>query len=198
MTRPRTAHSFDHQLSATLPDRNRGLALIEYYFDEINWLYYIIHVPTVRKQFNDLYTSLESNQQPNYGHLALISAIYAISAYYSPPSSNFYFKHNEGILCCYQWATLAQEALSAANFLSEPTLETLQSLALITQHLIPNCGSLASLRTLIAIETHTARVLSLHQVDSDSNKHQRQNMEVDWAEVEVKRRIWWHITSTDW
>jgi hypothetical protein len=198
MTRPRTAPSFDHRLSAMLPDRNRGLALLQYYFDEINWLYYVIHIPTVRRQFDDLYTCLETNQLPNYGHLALISTLYAICAYYSSSSAEIFFKHTEALSCCHRWTLLAQEALSAANCLSNPTLVTLQSLVLITSHLVPNCGALASLRTLIATSTHVARALSLHQTDSASNKLQRKNMEVDWAEVEVKRRIWWHIASTDW
>jgi hypothetical protein len=198
MTRPRTAPSFDHHLSAILPDRNRGLVLVEYYFEEINWLYYVIHVPTVRRQFDDLYNCLESNQLPNYGHLALISTLYAICAYYSSSSSEIFSKHTDALSCCHRWTLLAQEALSAANCLSNPTLVTLQSLLLITSHLVPNCGALASLRTLIATSTHVARALSLHQTDSVSNKLQRKNMEVDWVEVEVKRRIWWHITSTDW
>jgi hypothetical protein len=171
---------------------------MHYYFDEINWLYYIIHVPTVRKQFDELYMCLESNQLPNYGHLALISTIYAICAYFSSPSTDLCFKNAEGTSYCHRWTLLAQEALSAANCLSNPTLETLQSLLLISQHLIPNVGALASLKTFIATATHAARALSLHQTDSVSNKRQRENMEVDWAEVEVKRRIWWHITSTDW
>lgn len=92
----------------------------------------------------------------------------------------------------------AQDALSAANCLANPTIETIQSLIFISQHLMPNIGAIATLRTLTATVTHTARTLGLHQTDSDTNKKRRENARVDWAELEVKRRIWWHICSTDW
>jgi hypothetical protein len=63
---------------------------------------------------------------------------------------------------------------------------------------MPNIGAIATLRTLVATVTHSARALGLHQIDSDANKKRRENVEVDWVEIEVKRRIWWHICSTDW
>jgi hypothetical protein len=92
----------------------------------------------------------------------------------------------------------AQEALSAANCLANPTIETLQSMIFISQLLMPNVGAIATLKTLSATITHTARAIGLHQVDSDANKTRRASSQVDWAELEVKRRLWWHICSTDW
>lgn len=45
---------------------------------------------------------------------------------------------------------------------------------------------------------HAARAMGLHKIDTPTNKARRQNTEVDWVDVEVKRRIWWHLASTDW
>ena len=63
---------------------------------------------------------------------------------------------------------------------------------------MPNLGAIATLRTLQATVTQTARALGLHQIDSDANKKRRENKLVDWVELEVKRRLWWHVCSTDW
>jgi hypothetical protein len=172
--------------------------LLEYYFNHVSWIYHIIHVPTVERQFDNLYTKLEQNQQPDYGHLALISTLFALSAYFSSSSAGLFNDIPDQMLHCRRWTLLSQDALSAANCLATPTLETIQSLILISQHLMPNIGAIATLRTLTATIIHTARAMSLHQVDSPKNKKLRQNTKVDWVEIETKRRLWWHITSTDW
>jgi hypothetical protein len=80
----------------------------------------------------------------------------------------------------------AQDALSAANCLASPSIETLQSLIFIAQHLMPNIGAIATLRTLAATVMHTARAVGLHKIDSPSSKKRREHIQVDWAELEVK------------
>lgn len=148
-----------HNVVAALPTRGQGEALLEFFFDEILWIYHIIHVPTVRKHFDKLYTDIESHEQPEYGPLALISTLYALTAYFSSKSSGLFFRHTESTSYCHKWTLLyehhpssssassadeeylsAQDALSAANCLSSPTIETLQTLIFISQHLMPNIG----------------------------------------------------------
>jgi hypothetical protein len=155
-------------------------------------------VPTVRHIFNDLYTKVEGGQHPGYNHLALISTIFALSAYFCSPSSGLYSDHEESLSHFRRLILFAQDALAGANCLAQPSIETLQSLIMITQWLMPNVCAISTLRTLAATLMHTARSLSLHLIDSPANKKWRTQNQVDWAEVEVKRRMWWHITSTDW
>jgi hypothetical protein len=130
--------------------------------------------------------------------LALISTIYAISAHHSSPSVGLCVEHQEAMIHFRSWALLAQQALTASNCISNPTLETIQSILLVSVHLMTNLGSIATFRTLFGITLHMARTLSLHQVDSVYNRQLRKRVEINWAELEAKRRIWWHITSSDW
>lgn len=198
LTRPRIAPSLDKHFYVMLPSRARGKELLDYYFTQVSWIYQVIHVPTVERQFNNLYLQLEQNQQPDYGHLALISSLFSLSAYFSSPSSGLFTDIPDQIANSRRWVLLAQDALSAADCLATPTLETLQCLVLVAQHLMPNIGAIATFRTLTATIVHTARALSLHQTDSATNIKRRANTKVDWVELEIKRRIWWHVTSTDW
>ena len=164
LTRPRVPASLDmRNVVAVLPNRRQGDALLEFFLDEILWIYHIIHVPTVRKHFDNLYTAIEDRQEPEYGPLALISTLYALTAYFSSQSSDLFFNYTESMPYCYKWTLLyvtslfspscasgnadddlphisAQDALSAANCLACPTIETLQSLIYIAQHLMPNIG----------------------------------------------------------
>ncbi|KAH7370091.1 hypothetical protein BKA65DRAFT_602631 [Rhexocercosporidium sp. MPI-PUGE-AT-0058] len=198
LTRPRMAPAFKQNLATMLPTRAQGEIMFEYYLDNINWMYHVIHVPTVWKRFDSLYTSIETGQNPDHAHLALIVTLFALSAYFSTEASGLYFKHSESMIYSRRWTILAQEALSATNCLAEPSIETLQSLILISQHMMANIGAIATLRTLSATIMHTARTMSLHTLDTARNKRQRENSVVDYVDLEVKRRIWWHIVSTDW
>ncbi|CZR64385.1 uncharacterized protein PAC_14283 [Phialocephala subalpina] len=199
LTRPRDPPAFTENLPSILPRRREGQTLLHYYIDHVNWIYQIIHVPTVQRILDTLYDRMEENQLPEYGHIAIISTIFALSAYFSSPQSNLYFPHGEAKRYSYRWVSLAQHALAASNCLSVPSVEALQSLILISQHLMPNIGAIATLRTLAATSMHTARAMGLHKIDTPANKARRQNAEeVDWVDIEVKRRIWWHLASTDW
>lgn len=198
LTRPRAAPALSQHFATMLPPRPRAQILFDYYLNSINWIYHIIHVPTVKEHFEEIYTGLEQGKQPKYDRLALISTLFALSAYFSAPSAKLFTDTSEAMVNCRRWTLLAQDALSAADCLSKPTIESLQSLILIAQHLMPNIGAVATLRTLSGTITHAARTLALHQVDSIANKKRREGTQVDWAEIEVKRRLWWHIVSTDW
>ena len=156
-------------------------------------------IPTVLRHFEEVYDCLESNQKPCYGHVALIATICGIVAYITPnwPSS-ILSERPEAIARFISWISLAREALIASNYRSTPTIETMQSLLLISQHLLVNFSDLTTLKTLQGMVLHMARSLSLHQIDSPRNKKLRYGVEVDWVGLEVKRRIWWHIACTDW
>ena len=91
---------------ATLPTRNQGETLLEFFFEEVLWVYHIVHVPSVRKQFDKLYTTIENNEPPDFGALALISTICALSAYFSSSASGLFFKHNEAMTYCHKWTLL--------------------------------------------------------------------------------------------
>lgn len=198
MTRPRIAPVLNQHLLAVLPARARAKILFDYYINNINWTYHIIHVPTVEKHFAHLYDSLERGQAPELDVLALIASLLALCAYFAAPSTNLFNNHADAMISCRRWVMLVQDALSASDCLAKPTIESLQSLILIAQHLMPNIGAISTLRILSGSITHAARLMQLHQTDSPANKRRRQNTQVDWVEIETKRRLWWHITSTDW
>jgi hypothetical protein len=198
LSRPRISLSLQSNLSSLLPPRKQEEALLTYYFESIDWVYRIVHVPTVKQIFHDLYTKFEHGQKLSYGRLALISTIFSCSAFSCSPPARLFFDRDDVVAHSPRLSLLAQDALTAANCLAQPTIETLQSLIILTQWLMPSIGAIATLRTLSSTLMHTARSMSLHLTDSPENKRWRAQNQVNWVEVEVKRRIWWHITSTDW
>ena len=107
LIRPRVPTSLDMQNVVTkLPTRSQGEAMLEFFFDEILWIYHIVHVPTVRRHFDKLYNDLQNQKQLEYGPLALISTLFALTAYFSSETSSLPFKHGESMAYCHRYILL--------------------------------------------------------------------------------------------
>jgi len=102
LTRPRIAPSLNMHVATTLPNRTRGEALLEFFFEELLWIYHIVHVPTVRKLFDKLYADIDNSRALEYGPLALISTTFALSAYFASTSSGLFFRHTEAMSHCHK------------------------------------------------------------------------------------------------
>ncbi|KAF5867961.1 putative c6 zinc finger domain-containing protein [Botrytis fragariae] len=174
----------DAQSLRSLPSRKHARVLFDYFIDNIVWIYHIIHIPTLESHLNGLYDDLDQNLQPQSDHVALLSAVFALSVY---------FQGAEPLSETRRWTLLAQKALCAANFIGKPTVESIQAVLLIAQHLLPNIGGIATFRVLFTTAMHSARSLGFDQLDSTQSKKRRLGKELNYVELETKRRIWWHI-----
>ncbi|APA08873.1 hypothetical protein sscle_04g036430 [Sclerotinia sclerotiorum 1980 UF-70] len=181
--------SVDAQALSLLPSRKYARVLVKYFVENVVWIYHIIHIPTLESHLDKLYNDLEQNQQPQYGQLALLSAVFALSVY---------FQGAEPLSITRRWTILAQKAMCAANYIGKPTIESIQAVLLIAQHLLPNIGGIATFRVLFTIAMHSARSLGFDQLDAAQSKKRRDGTQSNYIELEIKRRIWWHIASTDW
>ncbi|KAB8298723.1 hypothetical protein EYC80_000898 [Monilinia laxa] len=179
----------DEKVLSLLPSRKYAGILVEYFINTVLRIYHIVHVPTLESHFNKLYDDLEQNKQPQYDHLALLSAVFALSVYFQGAQPHSLTR---------RWTVLAQKAMCAANFIGKPTIESIQATLLIAQHLLPNIGGIATFRVLFTTAMHSARSLGFDQLDCVQSKKRREGKLLNHVELETKRRIWWHIASTDW
>lgn len=182
------------EIKITLPSKATAELLFNHYAKNLNWVYHIIHVPTTRQQLFGIYASLEARQKPSSSHLALVATILAVAVYFRSTLLGTAALREQEKGSCTRWSFLAQRALSEANHLTSPSLESLQTTIIMTQFL-PNYGQNTS---FTATHVHTAHMLQLHRVDSIRNRRLREETGYDAVELEVKRRIWWYIAGTDW
>lgn len=182
------------EIAITLPSKATAELLFNHYAQNLNWVYHVIHVPTTRQQLLGIYASLEARQMPTRSHLALIATILAVAVYFRSTLLETAELREQEKGSCTKWSLLAQRALSEANHVTSPTLESLQTTIIMTQFL-PNYGRNTSFTAML---THTAHMLQLHRVDSVRNRNLREETGYDAVELEVKRRIWWYIAGTDW
>ena len=70
-----------------LPLQEEAVLLFENYAQHVNYIYQILHLPTVRILLDELYLRLARGYEVRPGHAALLLSIFANSAYFWTPSS---------------------------------------------------------------------------------------------------------------
>lgn len=172
--------------------------MLFHHFDKnVCWVYRIIHAPTNLDDMRMIYHSIRNNTDaisPN--KLALVAVILAVAAHFWYPEPGIALTAETAKLLSVKWRELAEKALEEAQHDTQPSLETIQASILMSQFL-PGKDANAK-RAMLGYILHCARLLGLHQTDSKRNCQRRMGTEPNLAELEMRRRVWWHIVCTDW
>ncbi|OAA58894.1 hypothetical protein LEL_10861 [Akanthomyces lecanii RCEF 1005] len=174
-------------------------ALLDHYTQSVDATYRILHRPTAWNMLDALYHDLNAGRTPSATQLAFFLCIFAGSVYVS--KHDFQFEspslhgHSQQALAEI-WAQQAVQLLTDPPAPpSVPALQTIVSLA----HL---CTQMEGLRknfnVLSAYGIQMARFMKLHRLDSRPSREERRKNGADMVDVEVKRRIWWHMAASDW
>lgn len=196
-----SASVFENQLNPTtisLPAYNIATQLLRNYEANVRPLCHILHMPTVWSQMETFYLKLVQGESIPHGQAALFLSMFALSAYfYQPPETS-------------EVATTKQEAIQLSKILSSNaldvldysrrntsgTLEDIQAyihMAFVSYHLD---GFSARGRMLTTIAIGIARELRLHQMDANSTEYKTGIRSL--IDLEIRRRVFWHLTLTDW
>ncbi|EFR00541.1 C6 zinc finger domain-containing protein [Nannizzia gypsea CBS 118893] len=186
------------QLQAFLPPYPRAVELVDYYQEHVGWAYHLLHMPTLRRHLLETYQQIGLGYIPNLPILALICAVFALSKFFSQSTSAFSASDTSQDKTHQEYVGMASQALAEARHLEHPTVESIQTVVLIGICLLVNAGAIRSARALSGAMYISAQALSLHQLDSPKNKSLRQQGQYNKLDLEIKRRLWWHIASTDW
>lgn len=176
--------------------------LFEHYINHAQHVHYIHHPPSARALLDDVYTSI-SNQQPTApGHVSLVLSILAASAYSLASiftGIHFFPSLEAAIAASVSWTQAALDVLEHSRRSQSGSLEDVQSLIILLFLLYNLEGFSVRVRVLNSIALTIARDLSMHTIDSrDSKKDAARLSKEAEIELEVKRRVWWHLVGTDW
>lgn len=178
-----------------LPTKQEAAALFRYYSRYVDYLYHIVILKRAEAQINGVYECTERGSPVNLGHLALLFSIAASALYMQLSSESSPYSE----ICCQEFTFLTGAALIQNNQAASPTIEGLQA-TMIVAHYSCNLSSHASVSALFvhgAIVSQ-AKSLMLHCVDSPRFRDEREQNGADAGDVEIKRRLWWDITSNEW
>lgn len=178
-----------------IPAKSEALDLFRYYHRYVDYLYHILVPKRVEDQIDGIYCCIERGEPVDLSHLALLFGILASSLCLQQTvvaSSDVEDRSRE-------FAFLTGAALIQSHYSLSPTLVGLQA-TMVVMHNVSNWNIPPSVSGLFvhgAIVSQ-AKSLMLHCIDSPRFRNEREGSDCNSVDLELKRRIWWDLTSFDW
>jgi len=192
-------NSATHSRVIVLPHYVEAVELLRLYESNVDHFVRVLHVPSTKSLLERFYQQVNQGVQTRPCEAALLLSIFAIAAYFSRPSENTLLSSNDDLLKLS--IILSKGALDALDYSKRTTSGSIEDaqanilMGFVVYHLD---GFSARGRSLSAAAMVIARDLRLHRVDGEEAVSDT-NLTVEAIiEREVIRRVWWHITSTDW
>ncbi|EXJ59621.1 hypothetical protein A1O7_03767 [Cladophialophora yegresii CBS 114405] len=184
-----------------LPPKAEARVLFDHYFQYVDLLQHVIHVPTVQMSLQTIYASLESGLPVVPSEVVLLLAIFASAASlctYFPGETRTFLSSADAHQASLFWTNSALEVLEFTRRTAARRLADIQAGIVLGFLLFHNEGFSTRARCLFASGVAMARELSLHKIDAPSNQAVGSPNNQNALETEIKRRVWWHTVATDW
>jgi hypothetical protein len=181
-----------------LPRKGDAIELLDYYAENVGFLHHVVHIPFVKEVLSDVYRSQLKKIQIRPNYLALLFAILASSAASYGADTNttaLFSSPEEAIESSIQWATSALDVLEHCRRIGRGSLEEVQANIIISFLVINLEGFSVAGKAAANAALYMAREISLHKTDAHVVDSLSQN---DAIQLEIKRRVLWHLVSTDW
>ncbi|KAH0835327.1 putative Zn(II)2Cys6 transcription factor [Fonsecaea pedrosoi] len=193
----KTFHSQSTSNCLCLPPRAEASLLLDHYFQHIDDLQHVVHVPTVRNMMQNLYANLEQGLPILPSELALLLSILASSsnlAMYFLGDIEPSFSASDVAQASSLWINTTLEVIESSRRTTPSQLEDVQAAIILGFLLFHSEGFSTRARHLFAGAVIMARDLSLHKTDAPGSAGSQRAV----LETEIKRRVWWHVVATDW
>jgi Fungal specific transcription factor domain len=183
-----------------LPTQREAVQLFANYAKNIDYLQHVLHAPSVRVLLDEVYMHLAERQPVESSHVALLLSIFASTAYYWTSRNDrdlLFLTLQDANQASLLWSKAALDVLEHSRRTTSGSIEDIQATVILSFLVFNLEGFSAISRSLMSTALIIARDLSLYKVDA--HHHERQgHYQDDSIEIEVKRRVWWHIVATDW
>lgn len=189
-------------LMVILPSRQEAHTLLALYEEHIEYLHHVTYAPRTRAVLVEVYDKLESGDTPNPGYVALLASVFASTSALQLAIGDK--RDLLGILpedakqTCHYWAKATFDCLDTSTRMGCYGLEDLQAIVTAFFLMYNLEGFSSRSRTGIGLAVAIAKDLGLHRVDCPSMAQHKPLKPNDKIDLEIKRRLWWHLTATDW
>lgn len=192
------------QRRVVLPAYADARILFDKYAKYVCHFHNIVHVPTFRKSLEALYLNLSRKEPVNTDHAALVLAVFTtVMCYVRMSGETDVYPEDitaDSEAVYLSWFRAALDLLDHSRRVLPGSLEIAQA-AIILVFLDYNLeGFTSRARAILTQGLQTAKELALHRLDSPAAVRRREAAPTieSMIETEMKRRVWWHMVSTDW
>ncbi|KAI7763196.1 hypothetical protein LZL87_012233 [Fusarium oxysporum] len=185
-----------------LPPKWETMRLFQVYFQYLGHVQNIIYEPHARILINEAYDqiiNISATTAPL--GIALILSVIALATVLEPVDGNLtaaipILKERLGLFAAY--IRMAMDCLEQHRRRADHTLENVQALILLSFGIHHTETFSPRYRVLLAEAIAVSHSLGLHVVDRVAARRGHSKVDTDRMTQEMKRRVWWYLTATDW
>ena len=186
-----------------LPTYDDARSFFDKYAKYVSHFHHIIHLPTLRKILENCYQRLSQSQSVDTDHVALLLSVFATVMCYTKmtePDSVPLVVANDTDNVFQLWFRSALDLLDHSRRVLQASLEAVQTCVILVFLDYNLEGFTSRARALMSLGLHSAKELAMHRIDAPhSTRRRAASTTVDSViDLEMKRRIWWHLVATDW
>lgn len=192
------AHRGKQVRVVSLPRLHETKALVDTFVNNINYIYHIVHHPSLPSFIDDFYSRITRSEPVNPGSTVLLLSIIASAALVWTPADcvdaedQLFTSSAEATAQSPLWVKATLDVLNGGENGPPLALETIQGI-IILSFLVCNLeGFSLRYRMLVSTGLLLGRELCLHRIDRESNEA------ANTVEAEMGRRAWWYLVATDW
>ncbi|KAE8135966.1 hypothetical protein BDV38DRAFT_272442 [Aspergillus pseudotamarii] len=184
-------------LRSLLPDIHLARLLFEHYVQTSDCLHREIHVPSTRALLEAIYNELMGSNMGLDETIAFFLSIFASSTFYVCHSHSHPHSISDQLKNASQWHNAWKEAVIfevlQPDVVRSSSLVSLQTISIMTYLIWDTEGQSSMFHALRSIAHTKAIQLKIHRLDAHPPAEND-----DVIGTELKRRLWWHLASTDW
>ncbi|KAK6952646.1 hypothetical protein Daesc_004936 [Daldinia eschscholtzii] len=187
--------------TVTFPAYREATLLFQNFESHLDHMCRILHIPTIRSLIKTVYMRLGQGESVPLGQAGLLLSIFALSAFFYRCSENsdIASDEQEAVHLSKVIGKAALDVLDYSRRNTSGTFEDVQAhifMSLLYFHLD---GFSARGRLLSTMAASMARDLRLHRLDAADERPAEKEAGVRaLIDLEVRRRVFWHITAEDW
>lgn len=185
----------------SMPTYDVAVSFLNAYASHLDSMQHILHIESTRDALDRVYTGIANGQEVDPGALCLILGICACVAFYWTVGSScgdaLFDKHEPAHKVSSIWAKQSLYAMEQIHLATaDPTLEAVQSMVMLTFLFYHMEGFTGRVKLMHASAIALAHSLGLHK--TDSYRRPVSNNQAQIIDQEIRRKVWWHLTCTDW
>ncbi|RAL05275.1 uncharacterized protein BO80DRAFT_478266 [Aspergillus ibericus CBS 121593] len=187
-------------VSRCLPPWTQARQLLDQFIMTIQPTFGVLHVPSTRTLVEKTYKDMAEGEEPSPAIMVLLFSIFAGAALVATPEVLQVFNATKaeakGAFTTY--TRLAIAIIDNPIKPVPPSTTALEAICTLARVLSHEDWYSHKVPTLRASAICMARAMQIHRLDTAKNREERERSGYDLVELEVQRRVWWHLVSTDW
>ena len=176
--------------------------LLQKYIDDIAFTYHVVHLPSLVENIDSLYAQIDSETVQPGRAMLLLAIIASVTSQWTAEDAA-----SKGLFDCpnsagqqtASWIKASLDVLGHSRRSSTLCVDHVQALVIVSCVICHLEGFSSKFRSMLSTAVDVARQLGLHMVDHRVGQAMTAaQAKLGTVESEIRRRVWWFLTSTEW